>query len=113
MTSVLTSVCSPLGAGLLSIYIIFDWARTCLEHVDHLSGANVDDATFNKLLFMAWRFSPVVTAYKNVKAYHSGDGIIVEVDLLLEPNTDLRYAHDVAECLQYCEFSRTCGQCAC
>jgi len=92
----------PLGAGLLSIYIVFDWARTCLEHANRLSGASVDPRTQKKLMLMAWRFSPAVNAYKNIKAYHAGDGVWVECDLLLDPSTDLRHAHDLAELMQYC-----------
>ncbi|KAK9895593.1 hypothetical protein P389DRAFT_170303 [Cystobasidium minutum MCA 4210] len=92
----------PLGAGLLSIYIIFDWAHTCLNHVNHLSGAHVDDATLRKLMFLAWRFSPVVNAYKNLQAYHAGDGVWVEVDILLDPKVNLKHAHDLAELMQYC-----------
>ena len=97
---------SPLGAGLLSLYIIFDWAHTCLSHVDRLSGAAVNDVVLRKLVFLAWRFSPVVKAYKNLKAYYAGDGVWVECDVLLEPKTDLRHAHDVAELMQYCESWR-------
>lgn len=55
-------------------------------------------------MFLAWRFSPVVNAYKNIQAYHAGDGVWVEVDLLLDPKVDLRHAHDLAELMQYCEL---------
>lgn len=63
----------------------------------------MDDAALRKLTYLAWRFSPVVKAYKNIKAYHAGDGIWVECDILLDPKTDLRHAHDVSEAMQYCE----------
>ena len=79
------------------MYIIFDWGHTCLKHIDHLGGASVDEMALRKLMYLAWRFSPVVGAYKNLKAYHAGDGIWVECDLLLDPKTDLRHAHDVSE----------------
>lgn len=48
-----------------------------------------------KVFYMAWRFHPVVEGYKNLKAYHAGDGVWVECDVLLSPNTDLRHAHDL------------------
>lgn len=66
-------------------------------HIDHLGGAAVDEQTYRKLMYLAWRFSPVVGAYKSLKAYHAGDGIWVECDLLLDPKTDLRVSHDVGE----------------
>jgi len=37
-----------------------------------------------------------------VTAYHAGEGVWVEVDILLDEKTPLEYAHDVAETLQYC-----------
>ena len=51
---------------------------------------------------MAWRFAPLVKAYKCVKAYHAGDGVWVEMDVLMDEETKLGKVHDVAETLQYC-----------
>ena len=62
----------------------------------------VDDAMFRKLLFMCWRFSPIVDGYRTLIAYHAGDGVWAEVDILLDEKTSLEHAHDVAETLQYC-----------
>lgn len=92
----------PVGAGLLSLYIIYDWASTCMENVARLTGVGVDDKMIRKLLFLAWRFSPVVDQYKSLVAYHAGDGVWCEIDLLLNEKTSLEHAHDLAETLQYC-----------
>ena len=51
---------------------------------------------------MAWRFSPIVDAYKAITAYHAGDGVWVEMDILLDKETKLGKVHDIAETLQYC-----------
>lgn len=58
----------PLGAALLSLYIIYDWAHTCLENVSRLTGAAVDDRLRQKITYMAWRFSPLVEAFKSINA---------------------------------------------
>ncbi|KAF2728937.1 hypothetical protein EJ04DRAFT_580982 [Polyplosphaeria fusca] len=92
----------PVGAALLSLFIIFDWAGTCLENVTRLTGAAADDRTARKMMYMAYRFSPLVLGYKEVKSYHAGDGVWVEVDILLDEKTPLKRAHDIAETLQYC-----------
>ncbi|CZT12345.1 uncharacterized protein RCO7_09059 [Rhynchosporium graminicola] len=92
----------PAGAGLLSLFIIYDWASTCFENVSRLSGAAVEDRVMEKLMFLAWRFSPLVEGYKSITAYHAGDGIWVEIDILLDEKTSLEVCHDVAETLQYC-----------
>ncbi|KAL8788611.1 MAG: hypothetical protein Q9195_007206 [Heterodermia aff. obscurata] len=92
----------PVGAAILSLFIIYDWAETCLENVTRLSGSAVDDRLLRKITFLAWRFAPIVGGYKTITAYHAGDGIWVELDIMLDKDTKLGKAHDIAETLQYC-----------
>uniref|UniRef100_A0A0B7K5T4 Cation efflux protein transmembrane domain-containing protein n=1 Tax=Bionectria ochroleuca TaxID=29856 RepID=A0A0B7K5T4_BIOOC len=92
----------PLGAGLLSLYIIYDWGHTSFENVTRLSGEAVDARTLRKLTYLAYRFCPVVEGFKSITAYHAGDGVWVEFDILLDENTKLSRSHDIAETLQYC-----------
>ena len=92
----------PVGAGLLSLFIIYDWGHTCFENVVRLSGEAADDHTLKKLIYLAYRFAPVVAGFKNVTAYHAGDGVWVEFDVLLDEKTPLNRSHDIAETLQYC-----------
>ncbi|KAK0252956.1 hypothetical protein B0A54_14400 [Friedmanniomyces endolithicus] len=92
----------PAGAGLLSLFIIYDWGQTCFENVTRLSGQAASEKLTAKLLYMAYRFSPIVQGFKSVQAYHQGDGVWVEYDILLDQNTKLHRTHDVAETLQYC-----------
>ncbi|KAI9717942.1 MAG: hypothetical protein M1828_007034 [Chrysothrix sp. TS-e1954] len=92
----------PVGAGLLSLYIIYDWASTCLENVARLTGVGVSDRVLKKMIFICWRFAPLVNSYKSITAYHAGDGVWVEVDLIMDERTPLEHTHDVSETLQYC-----------
>ncbi|KAL8919641.1 MAG: hypothetical protein Q9208_006673 [Pyrenodesmia sp. 3 TL-2023] len=92
----------PVGAGLLSLFIIYDWTETSFANVIRLSGSAVDDPLLKKITFLAWRFAPIVKSYKTITAYHAGDGVWVEIDIMLDPDTRLDHAHDVAETLQYC-----------
>ena len=92
----------PVGAALLSLFIIYDWAETLLENVARLTGAAVDDRILKKVTYMAWRFAPLVDAYKTITAYHAGDGVWVEIDIMMAEETKLGRAHDIAETLQYC-----------
>ena len=55
-----------------------------------------------KLTFLAYRFSPLVLGFKTITAYYAGDGILVELDLIMDGKTPLRRVHDVSETLQYC-----------
>ncbi|KAJ4353708.1 uncharacterized protein N0V89_005438 [Didymosphaeria variabile] len=92
----------PVGATILSLFIIYDWAGTMLENVTRLSGEAADDRTARKMMFMAWRFAPLVQGYKSIKCYHAGDGVWVEMDVLMDPKAPLKRCHDIAETLQYC-----------
>ncbi|PHH85637.1 hypothetical protein CDD83_139 [Cordyceps sp. RAO-2017] len=92
----------PAGAGLLSLFIVYDWGRTSFENVVRLSGEAADERTVRKLTYMAYRFSPVVEGFKSITAYHAGDGVWAEFDILLDENTRLNRSHDIAETLQYC-----------
>lgn len=67
----------PAGAGILSLFIIYDWAGTAFENVTRLCGSSVEDTLLKKLTFLAYRFSPVVKGFKTITAYHAGDGIWV------------------------------------
>lgn len=92
----------PLGAALLSLFIIFDWSGTAFENVTRLSGSAVEDRIQRKLMFLAWRFAPLVEGFKTLTAYHAGDGVWVEIDILMDGKTPLMRTHDIAETLQYC-----------
>ncbi|KAL8850876.1 MAG: hypothetical protein Q9221_004189 [Calogaya cf. arnoldii] len=92
----------PLGAAILSLYVIYDWADTSFQNVIRLSGSAVDDRLLKKITFLAWRFAPIVKSYKTITAYHAGDGVWVEIDVMLDGETPLDKAHDIAETLQYC-----------
>lgn len=92
----------PAGAALLSLYIIYDWGHTAMENITNLCGTAAEMQVLKKLTFLAFRFSPLVRGFKAITAYHAGDGVWVEYDILLDENTPLRKVHDISETLQYC-----------
>lgn len=44
--------------------------------------------------------SPDILQLDTVRAYHSGPRLIIEVDVVMDPDCTLRHSHDVAEELQ-------------
>jgi divalent metal cation (Fe/Co/Zn/Cd) transporter len=44
--------------------------------------------------------SPSIRQIDTVRAYHSGPRLIVEVDVVMDPNDSLKFTHDTAEDLQ-------------
>jgi len=93
--------CDPLGALLLSIYIISQWSYTCFEHILHLTGKSADPQDLKIILYLCTRFAEKIKLIKEINCYHVGDSLNVEIDLILDSNLSLRDSHDLAEALQY------------
>ncbi|KAG1471233.1 hypothetical protein G6F56_002242 [Rhizopus delemar] len=90
----------PLGAILLSVYIIHEWMSVLLENVRRLTGQAASADDIKQLTYMAYRFSKKITAVDTVRAYYIGDRLLVEIDIILPPDCPLREAHDIGEALQ-------------
>ncbi|OBA19227.1 cation efflux family protein [Metschnikowia bicuspidata var. bicuspidata NRRL YB-4993] len=94
----------PLGALLLSLYIMIIWGQTAFEHIDKLTGAVADPDDYKVILYLAYRFAECIKQITALKAYHAGDKLTVEIDVVFDTeNFDVGFkdAHDIAEALQY------------
>lgn len=91
----------PLGGILLSLYVIFNWAQTSTTHIRNLTGAAATADERNILLYLTMRFAKSIKKIQGLQAYHSGDKLNVEVDIVLDEHTNLRDSHDLGESLQY------------
>lgn len=90
-----------LGGLLLSSVVIFNWSETSLEHIKNLSGFSATADQRNVLLYLTMRFAKTIRQIQGLQAYHAGDKLNVEVDIVLDASTPLRDSHDLAESLQY------------
>lgn len=75
-----------LGGLLLSMYVIFNWSRTSSEHVRNLCGAAASKDQRNVLLYLTMRFAKTIRYIQGLQAYHAGDKLNVEVDIVLDEN---------------------------
>ncbi|KAI5968199.1 hypothetical protein CANMA_002415 [Candida margitis] len=94
----------PLGAFLLSVYIIFNWGKTAFEHINNLTGAVADPLEYKVVLYLCCRFAEPIRRITALKIYHVGDNLNVEVDVVFANDKfDLSFkdCHDIAEALQY------------
>nr|POE70929.1 metal tolerance protein 3 [Quercus suber] len=91
----------PLGGILLSLWVIFNWAQTSSTHIRNLTGCAAPADERNVLLYLTMRFAKTIKQIQGLQAYHSGDKLNVEVDLVLDESTTLRDSHDLGESLQY------------
>ncbi|KAF2738514.1 hypothetical protein EJ04DRAFT_549746 [Polyplosphaeria fusca] len=91
----------PLGGILLSLYVIVNWSTTSATHIRNLTGAAASADETNILLYLTMRFAKTIKQIQGLQAYHSGDKLNVEVDIVLDEGTSLRDSHDLGESLQY------------
>ncbi|KAI4129967.1 MAG: hypothetical protein LQ338_001973 [Usnochroma carphineum] len=90
-----------LGGLALSFYVIFNWSRTTATHIRHLTGAAASPEDRNILLYLTMRFAKTIKTIQGIQAYHAGDKLNVEVDVVLDEGMTLRDSHDLGESLQY------------
>ncbi|KAI1277062.1 hypothetical protein F5Y07DRAFT_388635 [Xylaria sp. FL0933] len=90
-----------LGGLLLSLVVIKNWSQTSLQHIKNLSGFSATADQRNILLYLTMRFAKTIRQIQGLQAYHSGDKLIAEVDIILDASTTLRDSHDLSESLSY------------
>jgi len=90
-----------LGGLILSIYVVIAWVRISTGHIRNLTGAAASADQRNVLLYVTMRFARSIRQITSVHAYHAGDKLNVEVDVVLDDGLGLRDSHDLGECLQY------------
>ncbi|KAI8624664.1 hypothetical protein F5Y19DRAFT_467645 [Xylariaceae sp. FL1651] len=90
-----------LGGLLLSLVVIKNWSQTSLQHIKNLSGFSATADQRNVLLYLTMRFAKTIREIQGLQAYHAGDKLIVEVDIILDASTTLRDSHDLSESLGY------------
>ncbi|TFB03992.1 Metal tolerance protein 3 [Trichoderma ghanense] len=89
------------GGLLLSLFVIFIWSRTSAQHIRNLTGFSAQPDERNLLLYLTMRFATAIRQIQNLRAYHVGDKLFVEVDIVLSANTPLKDSHDLSEVLTY------------
>ncbi|KAH3907392.1 hypothetical protein HBI56_157700 [Parastagonospora nodorum] len=90
----------PMGAMILSFLIIFLWSRTAYSEFQLLIGVTADTQMLQHITYISMTHSPAIRQIDTVRAYHSGPRLIVEVDIVMDPEDTLRGTHDIAEELQ-------------
>ena len=93
-------VVDPVGAILLSFYIIFNWIMVGYEQLKNLVGHTADRRFLSKLTWIAANHDRRIESVDTVRAYTFGVNYLVEVDVQLAPDMPLKEAHDIGESLQ-------------
>lgn len=84
-----------LGGLLLSLVVILNWSRSASEHIKNLCGFSATADQRNILLYLTMRFAKTIRQIQGLQAYHAGDKLNVEVDIVLDASTSLKDSHDL------------------
>jgi len=90
----------PIGAIIISLYIIYSWYETGKEQIEQLTGKSAPDDLIDELYDVATTFDKRMIV-DVVRAYHFGPKFLVELEVVLPKDTLLLESHDLGMELQY------------
>ena len=90
----------PVGAILISLYIINSWYVTGREQIEHLTGKAAPEEFIEELMEIATQFDERMTV-DSLRAYHFGPKFLVELEMVMPRETLLFESHDLGMELQY------------
>ncbi|GJJ72167.1 hypothetical protein EMPS_04524 [Entomortierella parvispora] len=90
----------PTGAILVSLIILRSWVWTAYEQIQLIVGKTADPAFLKKLTYIALTHHRKILQVDTCTAYHAGNNLFVEVDVVMAPETPLIESHDISESLQ-------------
>lgn len=89
-----------MGAIILAVLIATLWLHTAYEEFQKLIGRAAGTEVQQLITYVSMMHSPQIRQIDTVRAWHSGPRLVVEVDVVMDPDSSLRSTHDVAEELQ-------------
>jgi len=90
----------PIVAMATTLFIMYTWGCNAFEQAIALSGKAADTEYLNCITLLARNHDPRIIGVDTVRAVTSGQGYIVEVDLVLPAGMPLQEAHDIGERFQ-------------
>ena len=91
----------PVGAVVISIYIVVVWWQTGSTQIKMLTGHTARPDFLSKLTWVSVNHHPKIRQIDTVRAFHFGNNFLVEVDIVLPGDMRLEEAHDIGETLQH------------
>jgi cation diffusion facilitator family transporter len=92
--------CDPVGAIVISVYIIRAWLLTALEQVEMVVGKEADPEFVERVQEISRNHSELMKL-DTVRAYHFGPKFLVELEMVMDQNTPLHITHDTGIRLQH------------
>lgn len=90
----------PIGAIIISIYIIISWWLTGWGQIKMLTGHTAKPDFLKKITWISVNHDSRIQFVETVRAFHFGNNFLVEVDIVLPSDMTLSEAHNIGEPLQ-------------
>ncbi|KAI1320951.1 hypothetical protein EDD11_009274 [Mortierella claussenii] len=103
IASLLSRFCwwlDPAGAIVVALIILRSWVWTAYEQIQLIVGKSADPTFLKKLTYIALTHHRKILQVDTCTAYHAGNNLFVEVDVVMAPDTPLIESHDISEGLQ-------------
>lgn len=90
----------PVGAIVISLYIIHSWYNTGKDQIEQLTGKSAPTEFIDELMELAEHFDGRMIV-DTCRAYHFGPKFLVELEVVMPQHTLLKESHDLGMELQY------------
>ncbi|KAL6283136.1 hypothetical protein ACE6H2_014065 [Prunus campanulata] len=90
----------PVGAIIIALYTMGNWAKTVMENVWSLIGKTAPAEYLAKLTYLIWNHDKEIKHIETVRAYTFGGNYFVEVHIVLPGDMSLSHSHNIGETLQ-------------
>ncbi|GME49257.1 Cation efflux protein [Neofusicoccum parvum] len=90
----------PIGAMCIGLLILYSWVSQAFDQVWLLVGKSATREFINKVIYVTITHDPRIRKVDTCRAYHAGERLYVEVDIVMDPEIQLRDSHDVGQTLQ-------------
>jgi len=91
--------CDPIGAVLMSLFIVWNWIEIGREQIEHIVGRAADPEFVETVRDISSTFHPALQP-DIIRAYHFGARYLVELEVVLPAEMTVREAHDISLALQ-------------
>ncbi|XP_012465936.1 metal tolerance protein 9 [Gossypium raimondii] len=90
----------PLGAILIALYTMGNWANTVMDNVWALIGKTAPPEYLAKLTYLIWNHHEEIRHIETVRAYTFGSQYFVEVHIVLPQDMTLPQSHNIGQTLE-------------
>jgi divalent metal cation (Fe/Co/Zn/Cd) transporter len=84
----------------IALVIMITWIGTVRSEFLELCGLGAAPSVVQEIIFITIRHSPLILKVDTAHAYHWGEDLLVEVDIVMDPERSLREVHDISQELQ-------------